>query len=190
MHHKPIYTFRVDFEKCSILDDDFVSFMDRCFNQGVDFDVAVADVNGMGFVPVNIAINLFINDCRKDVSERCYANPFRDEYFGEFLKEFIEDYIRYYWHRNEMMNSNEYYPFDVFNGHWNCKVFIPKEYISDDVYMEYRGLGPDFLMGAKGINSNVLFHHILPAYYFNLIYDDLVGNEKYSRLQNFQIGLA
>ncbi len=93
MENKPIYTFRVDFENHKVLDENFSSFMDHCFKQGIDFDVAVADEHGVGFVPLNLAINLFIDDCRKDQNDRCVANPYRDEHFGDILKDFVEHYI-------------------------------------------------------------------------------------------------
>ena len=169
MNHKPVYTFRVDFEKCQILDENFSSFMDHCFERGISFDVAVADENGVGFVPLNLAINMFIADCRKDRADRCIANPYRDEHFGEVLKDFIEHYILYYWHQGSLLNSKDYYTFEVFKGGFVCKAYIPVSCINEEQYNDYRYLGPDYLLGAKGMTNEVLFHYILPAFYFYLI---------------------
>ena len=190
MDNRPVYTFRVDFEKCKVLDEDFSSFMDRCFKQGILFDVAVTSNGGTGFVPLNKAINLFIDDCRKEAKDRCMANPYRDEHFGDILKDFIEHYILHYWHRGELANDDQYYEFEFFKGSFTCKAFIPASSISDDVYQNYRYLGPDYLMGARGMTDEVLFHYILPALYFNLIYDDLTEKEELLRLQEYKIGLA
>lgn len=189
MDNKPVYTFRVDFEKCQVLDEGFSSFMDQCFNQGISFDVAVADDHGVGFVPLNMAINLFIDDCRKERAYRCIANPYKDERFGEILKDFVEHYILYYWHQIRLMNSDDYYSFEVFKGGFICKVYIPVSCINEDQYHDYRYLGPDYLMGAKGMTDEVLFHYVLPGFYFNLIYDDLTDNEELLRLQDYMIGL-
>lgn len=191
MNNKPVYTFRVDYETCKILDKDFASFMDHCLESGVDFEVNVTDANGMGYIPVNMAINLYIKDCRKDKNDRCMANPYSDEYFGTYVKAFIEDFLVYYFRRFETMNDwTNYYQFVVFKGGFTCRVFVPSSYISKDLYDEYLGLGPDYLMGAKGMNTNVLFHYVLPAYYCNLIYDDLYENEEYLKLHEYQVGLA
>ena len=189
MNNRPVYTFRIDFEKCKVLDEDFSSFMDRYFKQGVLFDVAVTSNGGTGFVPLNMAINMFIDDCRKERKDRCIANPFRDEHFGDILKDFIEHYILYYWHQSELTNSDDYYEFDVFKGSFNCKAYIPVSLISDEIYQNYRFLGPDYLMGARGMTDEVLFHYILPAFYFNLIYDDLTDNKELLKLHNYSIGL-
>lgn len=190
MNNKPIYTFKVDFEKCQVLDADFVSFLDKCLKSKINFDISLMDVNGMGYVPLNMAINLYIEDCKKEKKERCAANPYRDEYFGEFVKEFVEDLLLYFYHRTEMMNDNNYYQFVVYKGNYNFKVFIPKKEIDKETFDEYFGLGADYLMGAKGMNDKVLFHYVLPSFFINLIYDDLEKDENYLRLQDYRVDLA
>ena len=43
-------------------------------------------------------------------------------------------------------------------------VHIPVSYINEEQYNDYRYLGPDYLLGAKGMTNEVLFHYILPAF--------------------------
>ena len=77
----------------------------------------------------------------------------------------------------------------IFNKDLSCIVYIPKTFIDKELYNEYLFLGPDFLLGAKGITDSVLFQCVLPAFYFNLVREDLTTHEEYTKLQNYQIGL-
>ena len=182
-----IYNFKVDFEESKILDEDFESLMDRVIIHKTLFNIGVMDVNGNGFVELNKMINLFIEDCLKEREERCFGNIYRDENFGKILKDFVEHCILYYWNQSKL---DEYcYKFDVFYKGLSCIVYIPKTLIDKELYTEYLLLGSDFLLGAKGITDNVLFQCVLPAFYFNLVKEDLTTHEEYTKLQNYHIGL-
>ena len=103
------------------------------------------------------------------------------------LHKLLANIILYYWNQSKL---NEYcYKFDIFNKDLSCIVYIPKTFIDKELYNEYLFLGPDFLLGAKGITDSVLFQCVLPAFYFNLVKEDLTTHEEYTKLQNYQIGL-
>ncbi len=190
MDNVPVYTIHIDLEECKVLDEDFVFLVDTCLKKDINFEISLADKNNVGFLRLNTAINMFIKDCYKELKDRCIANPYRDEHLGDIVKEFIEYFILYFWHQDELQHSGKYYKFEVFKGGYVFKAYIPISYIDKELFNEYIGLGPDYLMGAKGITNEALFRYILPAFYYNLIYDDLTDNEELLKLQDYMIGLA
>ncbi len=131
---------------------------------------------------VNKAVTVFVSDLSNEGSA---IYRLGNDNCADLISEFIKE-VAYPGHKGDN------YPFDgiLVRGTpgLTIRFFLPKTLISEEKYEEFMGLGPDDLLAA--ITPDDAIRYFLPYLYECLYRLNLLDEEKYRDLWNYQIGLA
>lgn len=184
MKNKKTMIVKIDWNEQKVLNKNLNFIVTNFIKRGVDFELVLLDAeNYVIDSNINAIVNQYILDCKKT------KKPLAVD--CNLLSEFIENLMKYnIWQTtNPLIVSNQDdVSLDIIAP--NQKSFfveIPSNLLTGIKLGELMTLGPDFVEG--NLSNDVIFNYILSPFYWFLYTHDLLNDEKYGSLNNYQFGL-
>ena len=179
MKNKKTMIVKIDWKEQKILNENLDIFVNECIKRDIDFELVFIDEDYVIDSNINIIVNKYIEDCKKEKKPLAV--------FSQFITLFIQNIIKLFCER-EAIDSEKYVSIDILTPNKNYFIVdIPKENISKEKQENLLHLGPDYLKGSLPVET--IFNYILAPFYYFLYKNNLLDNEEYNDLANYMYGL-
>lgn len=161
-----------------MLKDDLDDIVTACVEPNIDFELLLIDAESLMIDShINTIVNQYIADSKK-------ANrPLVVTY--KAVKEFAENFMKY---TNSVPTGLPTDKIDIIAPNKRCfGAELPQGILSREKVDDLMHLGPDHVPG--NLPDDVLFDYVLSPFYLFLFKNDLLNNDEYGNLVNYQFGM-
>jgi hypothetical protein len=156
--------------------------------KGDDFDFEISCLFD-GFIinyNFNEILNTFLNDISKEGSLFYYIFESKD--FVKYIKRFIANVRSSSDNINNWIENDTHLMEAFLYTKFYFRFILPETIITKEKYDNFRGLGPDYLIGT--LHPEEIFEHLVPYLYSELASEGLLKHDELKDYGKYQIGLA
>ena len=155
---------------------------------GDDFDFEVSCLFDGFIIDYNFsnALNTFLKDISKE--DNLFYYVFESKEYVKYIKKFIVNIL------NSSVKLRNWFEEDLhlmeafLYNKFYFRFTLPQTIITQEKYEEFRGLGPDYLIGT--LHPEEIFEYLVPHLYAELSSEGLLDHEELKDLGKYKIGLA
>ena len=184
MKNKKTMIVKLDWKNQKVLNENLNFIVSDFIKRNVDFELVLIDAeNYVIDSNINTIVNQYIADCKKT------KMPLAVDY--KLISEFIVNLMKYNKEQTAsplIISDQDKTSFDIIAPNKKSfRVDIPSNILSSIKYEDLMNLGPDYVLG--GLSTDIIFNYVLSPFYWFLYRNDLLNDEKYGCLNNYQFGL-